>query len=137
MRHFQNIKHGWVTTPASIAAAEYASDPLYVEVQPAPLDAIVIRREDLPEVRVSKGRVHAGTEVGEDYHASVGGNAAWAWNYGLAALAVAEHLRANPPVDEGQVAALADVIYEINGVLDDDDLARALVRRGVRVEVQS
>lgn len=97
MRHFQG-KSGCLYTP--YVPENFEADPDWTEVQVAPLDAIVIRREELPEVSTdSSGDVWA---MGICYDSS---NAARTDARRL--LAVAEYLDANPPVDPEQVEALA------------------------------
>lgn len=112
------------------------SSLVWTEVQVVPVDAIVIRRDELPEVTVVRGRAVAST--GSDvYSGSLDANPGPSYQYGLNVLAVAEYLREHPPVDEVQVKALADLLTEadsydrIEGSLGT---ARRLVERGVRVE---
>lgn len=101
------------------------------EVRIVPADAIVIERDELPAVRREGDRLHAGDELGEDYSTPIVGNPAWAWNYGLSALAVSLHLREHPPVDEAAVEALAERLERTPGEMAD--IARALIRDGVTV----
>ena len=96
------------------------------------LDVIVIPRSALPEVWVENGRAYAGREANELYSSPVDGNLNWSGNYALAVLAVHEHIKANPPVDEAQVDALAKVIRDQGEYLDESVLARRLVAAGVR-----
>ncbi|PZR55268.1 hypothetical protein DNL40_02540 [Xylanimonas oleitrophica] len=124
-----------VTIPVKYAdeAEKYITEGGYTEVQVVPLDAIVIRCEDLPEVKPLRGGGHtAGTATrsfgsAEDY-----------MQYALSALAIAVHLREHPPVDEAQVQALSGVLEEVATLLKAEyrpEVARRLAERGVRVEV--
>jgi hypothetical protein len=105
------------------------------EVQVVPVDAIVIRRDELPEVTsVSQGgRVQfpdglQRVGVHDDHR-----------RLALAFLAADEHFREHPPVDEDQVKALADIWLDEFAITEagrDHAIRRArqLVKRGVRVE---
>lgn len=102
-----------------------------------PADAIVIERGDLPEVFADKSVV-AGPVAGAPYD-----NPDLLTRKALGYLALAEYLRANPPVDEAQVEALTQIVSEIGGpslgggsTPHADTFARRLVARGVRVEVE-
>lgn len=103
-----------------------------------PRDAIVVKRARLPEVTVDPS---GGYRVEGEYFGSGALNAdraALAWTYALRAVALAEHLRANPPVDEAQVYALSAALARARGAFQSDDYldeARRLVQAGVRVEV--
>lgn len=121
-------------------------------------DAIVIERAELPTAAYDEEEreVHASSKV-EDREASAwtsalgtsanGALPQWHRAKALAHLAVAEYLDANPPVDEAQVTALAKVLADSHdtrravvgpwAALADqwDEIARALVARGVRIEV--
>lgn len=57
-------------------------------------------------------------------------------DYLAAARALAEHRDAHPPVDEAQVEALTKVLHDVETDASDERIARALVSRGVRVEVE-
>lgn len=88
---------------------------------------IIIDRDDLPEVTEQNGQHYAGGA-----HRSFG-DAAQYRQYALGALAIAEYLDANPPVDEADVEALARDLavaagYESDAV--DRNIARRLVAAG-------
>ena len=111
----------------------YRSKADWTEVQVVPLDAIVIRRAELPEVtvRLKEYRVNGHTFDMQTTEAE-------AAEYVLQAAALAEYLREHPQVDEEQVASLFEVLTEEWFPGDDGErastLARRLVERGVRVE---
>ena len=142
-RYFQNnngtvFRAGHVRSTVPDARFEARPDE-YTEVQVVPLDAIVIRREELPEVKPGESE--------ESLRADVGGTegdgtwiwpdswrdpAAESWAHALEYLALAVHLRENPPVDEAQVKALAELLDSDPGEDalesgDTDALARFLV----------
>lgn len=140
VRYFQAEDHVVARARSSESQSRLAADPYYTEVQVVPVDAIVIRREDVPKVHVVGGLVTAGEdENGDPYSCSAEANPNWPYWYGINALAVAEYLREHPPVDEEQVMALADAL-EAEWFPEDLDratvLARRLVERGVRVEAK-
>jgi hypothetical protein len=132
----------WLAPDAVVCTAMEGSDeaprPDYTEVQVVPLDAIVIRREDVPVASLTAdGYVTAGEEEnGDPYIVQAHANPNWAWHFGLNVLAVSEFLREHPPVDEAQVSALTAVFYRLPDAPAPDDaaaMARELVARGVRV----
>lgn len=100
-----------------------------------PADAIVIPRDELPEVTPrSDGSALRVIETGHG-PLSIADPHIGADTYrrrALAALAIAEHLDQNPPVDEAQVGALAKAIRDQGEYLDETVLARRLVAAGVR-----
>jgi hypothetical protein len=131
-----------------VEADRYPGSPHYTEVQVAPLDAIVIRREELPEVGVKDGWATA--NGGEDpYSARLDANPGWPWHYGINALAVSLYLREHPPIDpevERQVEAVGREIdsalvavglgaYPM-GTNQRHELARRLVESGVQKVAQ-
>ena len=125
VRYFQGVLSGHLYEGDDIEGR------LVREVQVVPLDAIVIPRDELPEV--SRGermlRLNGTTPVPyttADQHRSDA----------LTHLALAEYLREHPPVDEAQVGALDSLIGELGQEYGygDPSLARRLVERGVRVE---
>lgn len=120
----------------------YAND-VYGTHKVVPADAIVIERGDLPEVTVER------TSSGVPYYRLPGDygfggteKPEWYEEHARNYLALAEHLRTNPPVDEAQVEALAALIrakYDESTASrypTEDALARHLVARGARVEVE-
>ena len=138
MKYFQQVEKGKVYRVAGTdLAALYEADPTYTEVQVVPIDAIVIRRDELPEVHpeghgsVTIGGHIYGTAYGYREHRGAA----------LRMLALIEYLREHPPVDEAQVDALRDILLSTRKPADarpvEDqykDVARRLVERGVRVE---
>jgi len=105
-----------------------------IKTKTVPADAIVILREELPEVtpRADRNVMCDGIEfstshtvIADDYR-----------EIGARALAVAEYLDAHPPVDEAQVKALAEVIdaSDITEFETCTDYARRLYLAGVRIE---
>lgn len=139
MRYFTDATRLVWSAPTGADAAFYLSPP-FTEVQVVPLDAIVIRREDLPEVKTETrpdGRVmlHAVTEPDLTYGPTEK-QADRARKYAYAELAVAEaieaHLREHPPVDEERVKAVKDAMLA-EGYGISNPTARRLVQRGVRV----
>ena len=120
-------------TDARRVAGFWAPDPDGTH-KVVPADAIVIERGEVPEVKGEPGDLYV---AGFSFHMHSADDAheeAVRW------LAVAEHLRANPPVDEEQAERLAALILEVdvpvnNGPEWPTSWARDLVRRGVRVEV--
>ncbi|MGB2557766.1 hypothetical protein [Cellulosimicrobium cellulans] len=146
IRYFQAEDHVVARAMSSESQSRLAADPYYTEVQVVPVDAIVIRREDVPKVHVVGGLVTAGEdENGDPYSCSAEANPNWPYWYGINALAVAEYLREHPPVDEEQVAAVRDALLsadsdDVNYIEGDDawKLARRMVEHfGVRVEAKS
>lgn len=125
--------------------AAYAADGVLVDAMidqlDALVDAIVIRREDVPEVQPMDGlrpfvRASARPNVysivaldgAEDPLAHVEGRM-------REFAALAEYLREHPTVDEAQVAAIRAVLDTIpNGHGDRDRVARALAAAGARIE---
>jgi hypothetical protein len=136
VRHYQNIESGRVYTVGSLGPV--SGDRIRenaVEVQVAPLDAIVIRREDLPEVKVDEdGDVGVG-----GYWRSRDTDPGHVEASARALLAIARYLREHPPVDpevERQVKALTDALEAAQPAHDLVAMARLLVENGVRVEAQ-
>jgi hypothetical protein len=131
-RYFQDAT-GHVYTSSNPQAVV---PPGWTEVQVAPLDAIVIRREELPEVEVKDGWATA--NGGEDpYSARLDANPGWPWHYGINALAVSLYLREHPPVDpevERQAEALWKAAVDVGTDMDIRQ-ARRLIESG-RVEVK-
>ena len=116
--------------------------PYSTEVQVAPLDAIVIRRDELPEVVAETwddGRVmlHAVTEPDLVWRPTQQ-QAVQTRRYAYAELAVADaiarHLRGHPPVDERAVDELQDLLIEM-GSGHARHIAHALIATG-RVKVE-
>jgi hypothetical protein len=103
------------------------------EFKVVPFDALVIERSVLPEVR----RIGQEIAVGGIYRTTdtemVNRSAEEAREVGLALIALAEHLTANPPVDEELVGEVVSVLARVGISRSLDDLARSLVRAGVRV----
>ena len=141
-RIFQHNVGGYTVTE-SIAALHPEE---YTEVQVVPLDAIVIPRDELPEVRPATEDQRASarplvlTRRGDALHRYITNDDTVESFRAKAAmyLALAEHLREHPPVDEEQVASLFEVLTEEWFPGDDGErastLARRLVERGVRLE---
>lgn len=108
--------------------------PYHTEVQVVPLDAIVIRRDELPEVWIdgSQRRV-------ESENMSVHDSYSWreVRRTSLASLAISESLREHPTVDEEQVARISKLIvaagHEDINYLDVAKIAYRLAERGFRV----
>lgn len=140
-RYFQGRKTGVVVRAVNEAhALDLDRQPAMTEVQVVPIDAIVISRDELPEV----------SDFGPDgptaYLATVAGAEVYAGNtaddthlWGLRYLALSEYLREHSPVDE----ALRSVVGKIPGDIADDlakgrggvdRLATWLADHGVRVE---
>ncbi len=102
----------------------------WVRAQAVPTDGIFIPRADLPEVK--RRELYDGYDVGggtmansrPDWTAAEARDLAHRW------LALAEHLDANPPVDEAEVAALADAITGAYGSDGAVSIARRLVAAG-------
>ena len=113
-------------------------------VRIVPADAIVIERGELPEVTVDGNSSLLGTGRGlgnipGEHRVSVSTSTATAAGVrreGLAYLALAEYLDANPPVDEAQVIALAHLLVAFDPIeeLATTTIARRLYLAGVRVE---
>lgn len=111
-----------------------------LNVRIVPADAIVVERSELPGVDADGYADGIGwgakdrTKYPSDY-------AAKARRSGLAFLAVAEYLDANPPVDDAQVAVVMDTIRAADiertgqSLMDSDYrlMAVSLIRAGVRV----
>lgn len=118
------------------AAKDYASRPGdFTEVKVVPLDAIVIDRADLPEVKaeghryIVKGLEGRTFDDGQDHARLARGH-----------LAVLELERAQ--MDSAQVKALAGAFYNATGFVPADetleDIARRLYAEGARMpEVES
>ncbi|WP_159795734.1 hypothetical protein [Puerhibacterium puerhi] len=138
-RYFQsNITRTIYQDTSAVAGPEwFARNPDFTEVQVVPVDAIVIRREELPEVKAHSS-IPNSVEAGDAFLRFDGLNDPrehaesrlrdWA--------AIAAHLREHPPVDEAQVKAVTQALYEATEDpfdIDVPDVARRLVERGVRV----
>lgn len=100
---------------------------------------IIIDRTDLPEVKRRRHEVRVGwnyRHMEQEFYTLTAEKARERANE---LLALAEHLDANPPVDEAQVDALATLIADDGDweTQDADVIARRLVEQGVRVEVES
>src|SRR5690606_34665183 len=83
-------------------------DDHWTEVQVVPLDAIVIRRDELPGLDVDRHgtvRVDGLIEAFSPHYKPEEARAR-----GVAWVALAEHLREHPLVDEAQVEALARIL---------------------------
>lgn len=100
---------------------------------------IIIDRADLPKVDLTEeGSLYAGPAGMYRMTASVEKAEKSALGY----LRLAEYLREHPPVDEAQVALLADALAEADGdaglhnLLYDDarKMARLMVQSGARME---
>lgn len=130
-----------VTVDLGEIAGDWSDLPDRVQVVPA--DAIVIPREDLPEV-VPDGTVE-GIDGEPVARFRAGGWQGFAGDgkssraSALAHLALAEYLDAHPPVDEAKVEALAGLVRDGGpGVLTGitaEHLARRLLATG-RIEVK-
>lgn len=135
VRYFQGVLSGHLYEGDDIEGR------LVREVQVVPLDAIVIPRDELPKVTTGSGRLQSGVWAegrgwDDAYIASAGRGALATRAEAIARkyLAVAEHLREHPPVDEAQVEVLADLLSrEASEPHDWTTSARRLVERGVRV----
>jgi len=142
--YFQHDRVGDVWAEKGEKARKFATRDELTEVQVVPLDAIVIRRDELPEVRPATEDQRASarplvlTRRGDALHRYITNDDTVESFRAKAAmyLALAEHLREHPPVDETQVKALRDLRdewYDLNES-DTGDLFEFLVRKGVRVE---
>lgn len=105
-------------------------------VQVVPESAIVIKREDLLGVETVTfgGKVRAVI----DPDPGPAGSVEWHESKAREHLSLAEHVRANPPVDEDQVKAMAAALISegrLAGISPRalEATARSLVRGGVRV----
>lgn len=122
---------------------DYEEDPATTEVQVVPVDAIVIRRDELPRVLTEPGAHSA--NVGKSLYYLRDVTEESMRSAALNNLAMAEYLREHPPVDEEQVAAVRDALLsadsdDVNYIEGDDawKLARRMVEHfGVRVEAKS
>lgn len=140
LRHFL-FPDGRVRSSTGYTATQLASSSSgATEVQVVPVDAIVIRREELPEVYPnSEGPGYEAKHPDADstwVNPSILG-AEFMRGRGLECIALAEYLREHQPVDEAQVAAITALIDEDEHWGEDGDsstIARRLVERGVRVE---
>lgn len=98
----------------------------------AELDAVIIPREELPEVGTHRtGGLHAGA-----YSAHAFDDAETLHRRALAYLAMAKHLEGLSPVEAEQVKALAELIDSTerhHGPVSAEHLAVVLARAGVRV----
>ena|SRR5690606_26364480 len=132
------LQGDYVYNPDNPVAIAHYAQAGYTEVQVVPLDAIVIRRDELPEVEERD-------EPSGPYLCAAG---VWAQDDGyethmdraVAQVAIAVYRQEHPPVDEGQVDALRDILLSTRKPADGRpveeqyrDVARRLVERGVRV----
>jgi hypothetical protein len=134
-RYFQHEFGGVYYATLPDAVADYENDRTMTEVQVVPIDAIVIRREDVPMVRAGRPGSN-GVYVKDEASRSLDDDPTDVRRLGIALLAIAEYLREHPPVDEGLVREIADLIDEDEHWGEDGDtttIARRLVERGVRV----
>ncbi|MDF2915948.1 MAG: hypothetical protein K0S70_165 [Microbacterium sp.] len=116
---------------------QHDEQDFWTEVQVVPLDAIVIRRDELPEVDATRGARVNSVGIGWALDYLTADREEKARSYGLAYLALAEYLREHPPVDEAQVKALTDLIDEDEEWGEDgsaETVARRLIATG-RVRV--
>lgn len=97
------------------------------EVKVVPLDAVVINRADLRGVQEIAGKVRAYPDA-EDYTVGTHG---WHEAQAREHLSLAEHLRANPPVDEAQVNEMRRDLRELESSWG---LPEHLVKKGWRKE---
>lgn len=152
MRYFQHNKTGVAYPEDEVAASVMEpGHPHFTEVQVVPSDAIVIRRDELPEVEVVGGsrpfaRASARTMGRFPVYSTASFNGAedalaHAEARALEFLALREYLREHPPVDEAQVEALARILAkrsaEKRGAIGPGwrsfaEDARHLVAHGVR-----
>lgn len=110
------------------------------------LGVVIIDKADLPEVVWSEGMERWETIPDErGIHAERGDDPDWFEARAQEYQAMAIHLRANPPVDEAQVSALAEIVRAatdtpadayIGADLTAEGIARRLVATG-KVEVRS
>lgn len=125
-------------TGANVPVPEFlAAVQSELNVRLVPADAIVIERSELPAVEVDD-ELEVFFSTGGKYGMR-GGSPHAHMQHALEHLALAEHLAANPSVDEAQVDALARALADVGGTswAHYTDQARALVVRGVRIEVAS
>ena len=144
-RHFTRPADGNVISVRTGSSLERQfTDPgvAYIEVQVAPLDAVVIDGP-LPKVKLlSSG--HYGDIDGQVFDLTVQDADAFEVT-GMRYLAIAAHLREHPPVDEAQVERLADALYKADddagvsnvGYDDARTIARLMVQRGARMGATS
>lgn len=103
----------------------------------AELGVIVIDRAELPEVAADGDGLRAGNVKAVGWQ-----TADDARHDALGLLAISEHLRANPPIDEAQVEAMAAVVGALPATLFDPttsapEVARRLIATGrVHVDVE-
>lgn len=136
VRHFQG-EDGRVVSAGPKMAGYYIAHPGFAEVQPAPLNAVVIEGP-LPEVVEEPNSI---LRVDDAQFDPIGcnGKSLGADHFERSArryLAIAAHLRENPPADEAQVEAIRTAYrkaYPQSGGLDQPG-ARRLYGEGVRVE---
>ena len=134
VRYFQGSRTGYVVRAGDEEAAlAFDLNPAMAKVQVVPLDAIVIRRDELPEVDATRGARVNSVGIGWALDYLTADREEKARSYGLAYLALAEYLREHPPVDEAQVKALKDLRDEWYKRNDSSDLLEFLASRGVRV----
>lgn len=144
IRYFQAEDRVVARAMSSESQSRLAADPYYTEVQVVPVDAIVIRDEQLTtfEAETVDGRTYWNQPglMGSSHEDSRDARALE--HEARLLLAKAKYLREHPPVDEEQVKAVADLISEavdsgISVNATDGSLERFLVERGVRVEAKS
>jgi len=105
------------------------------DVRLVPSDAIVILRDELPEVTE---HVPCGPCVEIPVRGHLKADRATAWAEARASVALALYLDAHPPVDEAQVEALTGLLIDAD--MDHPDgpvpslVARRLYLAGVRIE---
>lgn len=134
-------------TPTAVKPSEVAeyrvAHPYDAEVQVVPLDAIVIPRDELPEVEDANEYGEREARFTPFIGTHDGPNTTPGWHHAraLAHLTLATHLREHPPVDEEQVKALSALVDAVEDDLKGhygepaDGFARALLATG-RVKVE-
>jgi|SRR5690606_30308277 len=119
-----------------IGGAMWSAGTLPATHQVVPLDAIVIRREELPEVEDANEYGEREVRWTPFIGAHDGPNTTPGWHHAraLAHLAIARHLREHPPVDPNLAALnkMHDEWYETYGE-ERETFAEFLHRKGVRV----
>jgi hypothetical protein len=119
-------------------------DPMYDEVQVAPLDAIVIERKDLRPAKTTTvgDQVRAIGRCGKEVvsadapiasAATRDSRADWHRAKARAHLSIAEYLDAHPAVDQSALDALTEAVQAAQRTETAAALVRALYDQGVRV----